>query len=60
MNEFNKARLILFGWYVIVNLILLSTFSLVAIRAERQSFAQIENLLSDKIQRPVLSQVLEG
>jgi len=59
MNEFSKARLILFGWYVIISLFLLIAFTFVALKAERQSFSQIERMLSNRIQRPVLSEVLE-
>lgn len=59
MNEFSKARFILFGWYIAISLFLLSAFTLVAFQAERQSFSKIESMLSNRIQRPVLSALLE-
>lgn len=59
MNQFSKARLILFGWYIVISLFLLTAFTFVAIQAERQSFSQIERMLSNRIQRPVLSEILE-
>ncbi|KKS78882.1 MAG: Signal transduction histidine kinase [Candidatus Beckwithbacteria bacterium GW2011_GWA2_43_10] len=59
MNEFSKARLTLFGWYLVISFFLLSAFTLVAFQAERQAFARIEKMLSNKVDRPVLSALLE-
>lgn len=59
MNIFNQARLKLFGRYMLINLALLSVFTLVAFRAELLAFTRIETMLSDRVQRPTLSAVLE-
>lgn len=59
MKEFTRARIKLFGWYVLINLLLLGAFTAVAFQAEKQSFAQIDQMLQNRIQRPVISIVLE-
>jgi signal transduction histidine kinase len=59
MSEFSKARLILFGWYVLISFLLLTVFTIVAFQAEKQAFNQIDQMLSDRIQRPVVSALLE-
>jgi len=59
MNELLKARLILFGWYVIISFILLTVFTVVAFQAEEQSFYQIEKIISNRVQRPFVSALLE-
>lgn len=59
MNEFFRARLILFGWYMLISFLLLTVFTIVAFQAEKQSFDQIDQMLSNRIQRPVVSALLE-
>lgn len=59
MNEFSKARLTLFGWYILISFVLLSVFTMVSFQAEKQSFNQIDQMLSNKIRRPVVSALLE-
>jgi len=60
MNEFSTARLKLFGWYMLISFLLLAVFTLVAFQAEKQSFMQIDKMLSNRIQRPVVSAILES
>lgn len=59
VNEFIKARLRLTFWYIIVSGFLLLAFTAAAIQAERQAFSQIQGMLSNPVERPVLSAVLE-
>jgi len=54
MNEFSQARLKLFGWYVLISFLLLSVFTIVAFQAERQSFNQIEKIVANRAQRPLV------
>ncbi len=55
MNEFSKARFKLFGWYVLISFLLLSAFTIVAFQAERQSFNQIEKIVTNRTQRPLVA-----
>ena len=59
MNEFKKARLRLTLWYVLISFLILFVFNLAAIGAERQAFSKIEQVLSNKIQRPKLTSLLD-
>ncbi len=59
MNEFQKARLKLTLWYLVIIAVLLAISSLAAIDAEKRAFARIEQALSDRIQRPKLTALLE-
>jgi len=59
LNPFQKARLKLTGWYILIILLLLATFSLLAIRAEQRAFDRIEQALADREKRPVLTSLLE-
>lgn len=59
MNEFFKARVTLFCWYLLINFFLLTIFTVVAFQAEKQSFNKIERIISNKTQRPVVSALLE-
>lgn len=59
MNEFSKARLKLFSWYVLINFLLLTVFTIVAFQAERQSFNQIEKIVSNRTQRPLVAALVE-
>ncbi len=58
-NTFATARLKLTFWYILISLILLLIFSIAAIGAERRAFSKIQSALSDKVQRPTLTKVLE-
>lgn len=58
-NAFASARIKLTLWYILISLILLLIFSLAAIGAERKAFSKIQSALSDKVQRPTLTTVLE-
>ncbi len=59
MNEFSKARLKLFGWYVLISFLLLSVFTIVAFQAERQSFNQIEKIVANRTQRPLVAVLVD-
>lgn len=59
MNEFSKARLKLFGWYVLISFLLLSAFTIVAFQAERQSFNQIEKIVANRTQRPLVAALVD-
>lgn len=59
MNTFQKARLKLTFWYILISTVLLMVFSIAAINAENKAFARLEEVLSDKQQRPKLSAFLE-
>ncbi|MBI3620449.1 HAMP domain-containing histidine kinase [Candidatus Roizmanbacteria bacterium] len=59
MDTFQKARLKLTFWYCIICIFLLAVFSLAALKAERLAFNRIETVLSDPIQRPRLTALLE-
>lgn len=58
-DAFQKARLKLTLWYVLISILLLLIFSLAAIQAEKKAFAKIEQALGDPIQRPNLTALLE-
>jgi len=59
MDLFKTARFKLTFWYVITVFVLLFTSSLAAINAETRAFNRIQEALSDRIQRPKLSALLE-
>lgn len=59
MNEFSKARLKLFGWYVLISFLLLSVFTIVAFQAERQSFNQIEKIVANRARRPLVTALVD-
>ena len=59
MDTFQKARLKLTLWYILISVALLMIFSIAAINAEKEAFARLEEVLTDKQQRPKLSAFLE-
>ncbi len=59
MNEFQKARLQLTVWYILISLFLLLIFSIAAIGAEQRSFGRIAQALGNKQERPHLTQLLD-
>src|SRR3989344_1093200 len=59
MDLFKTARFKLTFWYVAIVFVLLFTSSLAAINAETRAFNRIQEALSDRIQRPKLTALLE-
>lgn len=59
MNEFEKARLKLTLWYILISALLLAIFTAAAIAAEQRAFSAILNALADPVQRPYLTSLLE-
>lgn len=59
MKNFQKARLRLTLWYILITAFLLIVFSLAAIGAEKKAFAKIQQALSNPVQRPKLTALLE-
>lgn len=59
MKEFKKARFGLAIWYILISFGMLVIFSFAAIGAERRAFSRIEQVLSNRTQRPALSALLE-
>lgn len=60
MIEFEQARWQLTLWYMVICVILLFSCTLAAIESERRAFSRIEQALSDKVQRPKLTTLLES
>ena len=58
-NEFTKTRLKLTALYIFLSVILLGISSATAISAQRLAFKTIDQALSDRTQRPILTGVLE-
>lgn len=59
MNEFKNARLKLTGWYILISFLLLLTFNIFAISAERRAFNRIQEVVSNRTERPKLTALLE-
>ena len=59
MNTFQKARIKLTLWYVIIAASLLGLATLSAINAEKAAFNRIEAALGDSVQRPRLTALLQ-
>jgi len=59
MNLFQKARIKLTLWYLIITSILLFAASIAAITAEVRAFDRIEAAIADRTERPRLSLLLE-
>ena len=59
MDLFKTTRFKLTFWYVVIVFVLLFTSSLAAINAETRAFNRIQEALSDRIQRPKLTALLE-
>lgn len=59
MDQFLKARLKLTAWYVVVSMIVLAVFTAAAITIEVKSFDKIQDALSNRVQRPNLTALLE-
>lgn len=59
MNQFEKARLKLTLWYILISALLLAIFTIAAIAAEQRAFSTILNALADPVQRPYLTSLLE-
>lgn len=58
MNTFQKARIKLTVWYILISIFLLTVFSLAAVTAEQKAFNRIEQVLSNKATRPRLTVLL--
>lgn len=58
-NTFQKARIALTLWYILITALLLVIFSIAAIGAEKRAFGRIEQALANKAQRPKLTALLE-
>jgi two-component system, OmpR family, sensor histidine kinase CiaH len=58
MDTFQKARVTLTLWYIVICFCMLAVFSFGAIQAERRAFSRIEAVFGDPIERPFLSQIL--
>ncbi len=59
MNPFEKARLKLTLWYILLLFLLLFISSLAGVFAEQRSFDRIQEALGDPVQRPRLTALLE-
>ncbi len=59
MNAFQKARLTLTFWYILISFLLLFVFSLAAIQAEKRAFSRIQQVLGNRAKRPHLTSLLE-
>ncbi len=57
-DTFQRARLKLTLWYILVTAILLFIFSIAAVQAERRAFTRIEAALSNPVERPRLTTLL--
>lgn len=59
VNTFRNARLKLTLWYILLTMLLLSLASFAAINAEKRAFDKIQQALSNKTERPKLTELLE-
>jgi len=59
MNQFQRARLKLTAWYVLVSIIVLTIFTAAAITIEMKAFDKIQEALGNRIQRPNLTALLD-
>ncbi len=59
LNQFQKARLKLTAWYVLVSFLMLSFFTAAAIVIEVRAFDKIQAALSNPFQRPKLTVLLD-
>lgn len=59
MHTFQRARLKLTAWYILISFVMLTIFSLAAITAEKNAFAKIEHALGNRIERPHLTELLD-
>ncbi len=63
MTTFQKARLKLTAWYIVIILILLGIFSFAAITSESRAFVRLEQALNNndnRLHRPQLTETLEA
>lgn len=59
MKNFQKVRLRLTLWYILITAFLLIIFSIAAIGAEKRAFSKIQQALGNPTQRPKLTALLE-